>query len=184
MPLHPDVDGIIAHVRINLNSLDGITKGLSKEQFNWCPETGRWSVGQCIQHLNMIDGADLNRLARVISAAQTKGAPPFHYGIISRKFVNAMELPIVKKFRAPKDYLPPAEVEIDPTVAEFRRICNELIRVAEAARGLDLRKIKTGLSGIPLVKMPIGARMSLIATHDTRHLWQADQVLKAPGFPM
>ena len=90
-----------------------------------------------------------------------------------------MEPPITKKFKAPKQYVPPPDADIEGTIAEYRRISNELIRVAQKARGLDLRKVKTGLSGVPIVKMPLGARLSLLATHDTRHLWQADQVLKS-----
>ena len=34
-----------------------------------------------------------------------------------------------------------------------------------------------------LSRILFGARLSLLATHDTRHLWQADQVLKHPLFP-
>ena len=186
MPVHPDVDGIIGHLKINLNTADTLTRGISREQFNWIPEPGRWSVGQCITHLNMIDGQDLGRLAGAIEKAQAKGvkaAGPFRYGFLSNKFVNMMEPPITKKFNAPKTYQPAPEVEVDATIAEFRRIGTELLRLVERSRGLDLTRIKTGLSGIPLLKMSLGARLSLLATHDTRHLWQADQVMRDPRYP-
>jgi hypothetical protein len=45
MPVHPDVDGIIGHLKINLNTADTLTRGISRQQFNWIPEPGRWSVG-------------------------------------------------------------------------------------------------------------------------------------------
>jgi len=186
MPVHPDIDGIISHLKTNLASVGAIAEGLSTQQFNWRVEPGRWSIGQCITHLNMIDGADLARLEAVIDAARSQSITangPFRYSWLSRKFVNSMEPPITRKFSAPKPYLPPPEVAIDATVNEFRRISNELLRLAEKARGLDLRKVKTGLSGVPLIKMSLGARLSLLATHDTRHLWQADQVRHDARFP-
>ena len=186
MPVHPDVDGVIQHLRINLESADTISRGLTKQQFNWTPEPGRWSVGQCFEHLNLIDGQDIGRIGSAIEDGHAKGmkAPgPFRYGFLANKFVNSMDPPITKKFKAPKNYLPPAETEPDATLKEYRRILNEFLRLAERARGLDLTRIKTGLSGVPLIKMSLGARLSLIATHDTRHLWQADQVLKHPSFP-
>jgi len=186
MPLHPDIDGVVAHLKTNLASAGTLADGLSTQQFNWRAEPGRWSIGQCIAHLNLINGADLTRLEAVIDAARAQSITangPFHYPWFSRKFVNSIEPPVTRRFSAPKLYLPPPEVAIDTTVNEFRRISNELIRLAENARGLDLRKVKTGLSGIPLIKMPLGARLSLLATHDTRHLWQAHQVRQDARFP-
>jgi hypothetical protein len=182
MPLHADVDGVISHIKTNLGSADHIAAGLSRNEFNWSPQPGKWSVGQCIGHLNLINGADLARLAAVIADARASGVTgngPFHYGWLSSKFVGTMELPVTKEFRSPKPYEPPAELEPDGTLAEYRRISNEIIRLADSARGLDLGRVKTGLSGVPLIKMPLGARLSLLATHDTRHLWQADQVRQA-----
>ena len=182
MPVHSTIDEVIAHMKINLGSAETLTRGLSRQQFNWRPEPGRWSVAECIGHLNLINGADLKTLEAAVDAAREKGLTgegPFQYGFVSRKFVNTMEPPITKKFKAPKQYVPPPDADIEGTIAEYRRISNELIRVAQKARGLDLRKVKTGLSGVPIVKMPLGARLSLLATHDTRHLWQADQVLKS-----
>jgi hypothetical protein len=187
MPVHGDIDGIIQHARINLNSAETLTRGLSQQQFNWRPEPGRWSVGQCLTHLNLVNGGDLTRLAAAVSEAKAQGvtgAPPFRYGWFAQKFVNMMEPPITKKFGAPKMYQPPPDVEVVETLAEYRRIQAELLQIVESARGLHLGRVKTALTGVPLIKIGLGARFSLLATHDTRHLWQADQVLKAPGFPV
>jgi hypothetical protein len=50
---------------------------------------------------------------------------------------------------------------------------------ADSAQALDLGRVKAGLPGVPLIKMPPGARLSVLATHDTRGLWQADQARHA-----
>jgi len=186
VPIHTDLEGVITHLKTNLASADTILLGLSNSQFNWSPEPGRWSIAQCIGHLNLINGQDLPRLASVIDTARTqgvKGTGPFHYGWLSRKFIILMELPPTKKFKSPKQFTPPPEAVIDTSLAEYRRISNELLQLAQKARGLDLSKVKTGLAGVPVIKMPLGARFSLLATHDTRHLWQADQVRKDAHFP-
>jgi hypothetical protein len=186
MPVHPDVDGLMNHLRINLNSAETIAKGLSKHQFNWTSEPGRWSIGQCLQHLNLIDGEDLGRIRAAVEQGHARGikAPsPFRYGWLGVKFVNMMEPPITRKFNAPKNYQPSPDVDPEATLNEYRRLVGEYLALAEKARGLDLRRIKTGLSGVPLIRMSLGARLSLIATHDTRHLWQADQVMKHSNFP-
>jgi hypothetical protein len=186
MPLYSDVDGVIGQLQTNLASAEALAQGLSKPQFNWCPEPARWSIAQCIGHLNLINGQDLTRLASVIDAARSrgvKGAGPFHYSWLSRKFVALMEPGAPKKFKAPKQFVPQPDAEIDITLAEYRRISNQLIQFAQNARGLDLSKVKTGLAGVPVVTMPLGARLSLLATHDSRHLWQAGEVLRDTRFP-
>ena len=143
-------------------------------------------MGQCIAHLNLIDGDELAKLEGVIDKARAKGITalgPFRYPWLGRKFVNMMEAPVTNKFKSPKPYRPPPEVAIEATLGEHRRISNELIRLARKAEGLDLRKVKIALSGVPIIKMSLGSRLSLLATHDTRHLWQADQVRQDARFP-
>ena len=119
MPLHSDVEGVISHIEINLASFDTITRDLSKEQFTWSPEPGRWSIAQCLMHLNLINGADLPKIDSAIARARSQGltAPgPFQYGWFSRKFVGTMELPVTRKFTAPKAYVPLPDIEMEKTL--------------------------------------------------------------------
>ena len=44
-------------------------------------------------------------------ASGKTGQGPFHYGPVSRKFIASQEPPAKKKFKAPKAFLPPAEVD-------------------------------------------------------------------------
>jgi len=85
MPLHAEVDGLLAQLRANLTLAENLTRGLSRTQFNWSAEPGRWSIAQCLGHLNRIDGGDLPRLATVVESARSQGvnaAGPFHYRLV------------------------------------------------------------------------------------------------------
>ena len=73
MPVHSTIDEVIAHMKINLGSAETLTRGLSRQQFNWRSEPGRWSVAECIGHLNLINGADLKTLEAAVDAAREKG---------------------------------------------------------------------------------------------------------------
>jgi hypothetical protein len=82
----------------------------------------------------------------------------------------------------------PAHVDSAAAIAEYRRISNELKRLAREASGLNLRNVKVTLPALPpflrpLIKMPLGGRIGFITTHDRRHLWQAEQVRTDPNFP-
>jgi hypothetical protein len=182
---------LIAAMEANLATAEGVTSGLSHEQFNWRPEPGRWSIAQCISHLNIVNNVDLNSLAQVIADGRARGITgegPFRYGFLSEKFVASQDLPIKTKFKAPKNFIPPADADNEKTLAEYRRIASELRRLVLAGDGLDLARLKTRLGALPaplraIFKMPIGARFMLLVNHDRRHLWQAGEVRKHPMFP-
>jgi hypothetical protein len=189
--LHPDLAKLAADIDANLRLVESLVPGLSPGQFNWRSAPGRWSIGACINHLNIVDGSDLAALDAAISTAHAQGltgSGPFTYGWISRKFVASMEPAATRKFKAPKAYMPPPDSDRDQVLAEFRRISAELRRLVHKSNGLDLARVKTSLPTLPallrpLVKMPLGARLALLTTHDRRHLWQAQQVRNDPGFP-
>jgi hypothetical protein len=182
-----DLAVVVTEIEANVSHADSITHGLSHAQFNWRTEPGRWSIGECINHLNIINGADLAQLEAVVDAALARGTTgegPYQYGFFARKFVAWMEpSPTSKKFKAPKQYIPPPEADLAKTIQEYKRVSSELRRIAQKANGLDLLRVKTQLSGIPILRMPLGARLNLLTTHDRRHLWQAEQVRQHPNFP-
>lgn len=191
MPIGEDLAILVQELDANVSHVESITSRLSREQFNWRPGTGQWSIGECIGHLNVVKAGDLAPISSAIESGRARGITgdgPFTYGSISRKFIASMDLPIKKKHKAPQVYRPPAEADPAQTVAEFRRLNAELRRLTLSANGLDLRRVKTAMPAFPpplrwFVKMPLGARLTVIATHDRRHLWQAEQVRNHAQFP-
>lgn len=191
MAVNEDLAILIQEIDANLSHLEGITIRLSREQFNWRPLPGRWSIGECIGHLNVVNFNDLAPIREAIESGRRRGLigeGPYKYGFLSDKFVASMDLPIKRKHKAPKLYVPPANADPAPTVAEYRRLSTELRKLALAANGLDLARVKTDMPALPplvrrFLQMPLGARLTMITTHDRRHLWQAEQVRNAPQFP-
>ncbi len=185
------IAGLVAAIDANLITADEVSRGLNQAQFNWRPEPGRWSIGQCFSHMNIANGLDLGGMERAIADGRARGltaSGPFRYGLLSRKFAESQDLPVKGKIKAPKVFAPPPDVDMEKVVAEYRRNSMELRRLMAAADGLDLVRIKVQLSALPqplrsIVRMPVGARFLLLTNHDRRHLWQAGEVRKQPGFP-
>jgi hypothetical protein len=189
--MNNDLAVLITEIDANLSHAESLAAGLSHQQFNWRPDAASWSIGQCLSHLNVVDGQDLAPLRAAIAAGKSRQLAddgPFHYGFLSRKFVASMEPAAKRKFTAPKNYVPPADSDPQTTLAEFRRISKDLRALAQSAAGLSLARVKTSTPALPpllraFVKMPLGARLELIAAHDRRHLWQAEAVRNHPEFP-
>jgi hypothetical protein len=191
MAMNEDLAILIAEMDANLSHLESITMGLSREQFNWRQETGRWSIGECVSHLNIVNGGDITAVRNAIESGRARGLTsdgPYRYGPISRKFIASMDLPVKRKSKAPKVYVPPVDAEPESTIAEYVRVSAELRKLAVSANGLDLARVKTEMPALPaplrlFVKMALGARLTLLTTHDRRHLWQAEQVRNHGQFP-
>ncbi len=191
MPIGEDLAILVQELDANVSHLETITHQLSPEQFNWRPASGEWSIGQCIGHLNIINAADVVSIRAAIQDGRVRGISgegPFTYGSLSRRFIAMSDLPVKKRQKTIKAFYPPVTHDRAKTIAEYRRVSAELRRLALSANGLDLARVKTVLPALPLplrwfVRMPLGARLTLITAHDRRHLWQAEQVRKHPEFP-
>jgi DinB superfamily len=191
MALDPDIAMLITEIDANLSHAESITHGLTGEQFQWRPAPGRWSIGECFAHMNITNGVALPAIETGISKGRAQGKTgqgPFQYGFVTRKFIASQEPPVKKKFKAPKVFAPPAEVDLDTTLAEYRRVAGELKRLTRDADGLHLARVKVTMPALPavlraIVRVPLGGQLTLTTTHDRRHLWQAEQVRNDPGFP-
>ena len=186
-----DLAVLITEIDANMSHAESLAAGLSQQQFNWRPDPATWSIGQCLAHLNAVNGQDLAPLRASIADGKSRrltGEGPFTYGFLSRKFIASMEPPAKRKFKTSKTYVPAEDSNPHTTLAEFRRISKDLRELAQSAAGLHLARVKTTMSALPallriFVKMPIGARLELITAHDRRHLWQAEAVRNHPDFP-
>ena len=182
---------LITEMDANWSHLESITAGLTREQFQWRPAPGRWSIGECITHLNITNGIALPAIAAGVAKGRAKGKMgqgPFQYGFVVKKFIASQEPPAKQKFKAPKAFLPPPDLDLDTVLAEYRRVSNELKRLAKEADGLHLARVKIEMPALPavlraVVRMPLGGQLHLTTTHDRRHLWQAEQVRNDPAFP-
>jgi len=191
MPLDPDIAMLIVEIDANWSHAESITAGLSPDQFVWRPGPGCWSIGECFAHLNITNNFSLPALEAGIAKGRAKGKTgqgPFEYGFFTKKFIASQEPPAKKKFKAPKVFLPPAELDRDAVLAEYRRLSNELKRLARDADGLHLARVKVEMPALPpalraFVRIPLGGQLHLTTTHDRRHLSQAERVRNDPAFP-
>ena len=181
------VEKLIEEMEQNVARADAITRGMDDRQFNWRAEPAKWSVAQCLTHLCMINEIDFPHLDRAIALAKEKGwkgPGPYDYGFLTRWFISTIEPPVKRRFPAPKGYAPPpADVRMPATLRRYREVTEGMIARLMSADGLDLAKARTVLPALPMLKMPLGGRFKLMTSHDRRHLWQAEQVMKHPSFP-
>ena len=169
----------------NIEKAKSLTAGLSAAQMNWRPQPGKWSIAQNLAHLNF-GYQYFDTLASSIAAARAKGIignGPFRYGWLSSWIMKSQEPPPKRKFKSAKRYAPSPDVDAAKALADYLRNTARLTELIQKADGLDLARAKTPFGDLKWFKMPLGAFLTHIITHERRHLWQAEQVRNDPNFP-
>ena len=187
-PLSPELAGYQQQFTANRREAAGLCSGLSDAQFNWPPGPGRWSIAECLLHLNV--GADV--YTRLIEIATERGRArgqlatgPFRYGFLSRWFMGLLEPPVRKRYKTPRLFYPAHGVQHRPTdvLSQFESAGRRWDECLRRATGLDLARVKVPSPVVPLLRFQLGPLFAGQAAHERRHLWQAKQVRAATGFP-
>ncbi len=165
-----------------------LTEGLEEEQFNWKPQTDRWSIGQCIDHLNIAGYKLLPYLETAICEGREKGLtgePPSGYGFLNRWFIQFNKPYSRFKLKTPKVYKPTIGpgFDIKKTVGRFNELQRELILKVEEANGLNIRAIKAPSPVNRLLRLSLGAWFEATVAHERRHLQQSREVIQEKNFP-
>jgi hypothetical protein len=162
-----------------------LVEGLTDSQFNWSPTPGRWSIAECLDHLNN-GWRVLDKLDRKIASATEqglRGEGPYRHPLLGRLYVRLMEPPPKIRARSPKAYVPKPDQPVSVVAPRFLELQDEIIQRVIAADGLDLGGIRMSSPISRRFRMSLGQWFAFLAAHERRHVWQAWQVRKHPGFP-
>ncbi|WP_303310414.1 DinB family protein [Hymenobacter sp. BT730] len=154
---------------------------LDVQELNMRPGPGKWSVGQCLEHLNIIGGHYLPDMMRRVRLARQRGSKPAElvkHGFIGRKLTEAMRTPpSVKALVSPQKYAPSGS-RLPRTVVEvFGRQLDELLRIIEVAREVNANRVRIPNPIIPLLRLRLTDQLEFLVVHLERHLAQAERVL-------
>lgn len=167
--------------------VDDLLDGLTDTQFNWRAAPGRWSIGECLAHLNLTGQVYFQVIDRGIRegrAAKLFGAGPYRHGWFGKFFLKRTEPPVKNlKVKAPKTVAPVNEHLVAVVRPAFMSLQQQLLRRIDEANGLDLGRIKINSPFVKFLRFDLGHSIALTIAHERRHLWQARQVRNDPHFP-
>ena len=177
-----DVHQQIEDVR---GQLQRLMFGVHDAGFLWRPEESRWSISECLVHLNVTASLYVSAIDRALKTARPASSPDElpRRGWLGRWMLNTLEPPIKRRFKAPNAFAPDAGKPLDDVVPEFIRYQDEIQKRLLAANRFDLWRTKVKSPAMPLLKFSLGETFAIIAAHERRHLAQADAVKESDGFP-
>ena len=150
------------------------------------PGENKWSLCQCLAHLNSYGNYYLPAIEKAIDKAEKEGwfaKEQFTPGLLGNYFTNLM-MPAsadkkMKKMSAPKNHRPESNLDSDKVIAEFIDQQERILKLLEQARKIDLEKAKVPVSIAKFIKIKLGDTFRFLIMHNYRHVLQAERALIA-----
>jgi hypothetical protein len=183
--LPPQLSGYVRQLEAIRADAEDLLTGLSDHQFTWRPPGERWSIAQCLEHLNLLGYRVLPKIDAGLSRARERRwrrDGPFDYGFVGTRFVRWMEPSSGMKLRAPSMYRP-GEGQAADAGERFLALQDELSRRVRESDGIDLARIKIASPISGLIRFSLATWFAALAAHEWRHLRQAWRVKGTAGFP-
>lgn len=161
-----------------------LVEGLSSEQLNWRPDSVSWSIGQCLDHLCVMNDVYLPPMAQALDGKPKRAASEITPGWFGRLFLEkAVEpSPESSRLKAPRKIVPSSRT--DTSVLDRFLAGNRSVRqLIERAREYDINRIRFRNPFVPLIRFTVGTGLKIVTRHQHRHLLQAQRVKEAAGFP-
>jgi len=172
--------------------IEALAATLDHEQANTRPAPGKWSVAECIEHMNQSMKVYAPHMAKAVErglAGGREGEPPFSRGTCYGAMLlwalrkdgtkrKKLKVPALPMFKPEKR----TEWQMDDVVTRFRAGVEELLAHLQALKGRDLGKLKHG-TPLPLLKVTLAQSMELHSRHNLRHTQQAERTAPADKKP-
>lgn len=172
-----DVQSVSRDITDSRRRAQALIDTVSADQLMRRPDPGKWSIAECLAHLNLTADTVQKIMARGIEQAKQEkkfGEGPFSLGPSGHLLVWIAEPPPKFRIRAPKNVRPPAAID-DPlqVLPAFMKAQDEWERLMREQEGLDLARIKVGQG---IFRMRLAATLPWMMAHQRRHLLQAENV--------
>ncbi|RCR66302.1 DinB family protein [Larkinella punicea] len=174
-------------IKTVLETVEREFRPLSDEQLNWKPDTKRWSITQCLQHLNLAERFYIRNLQKKVDDLgfiQTNPTDqPLKSTLVGRMLRKAVDpnsslkLPTVS-FMTPRNDLDARDVM--KQFVELQQLLHELL---DKAPYIDWNEEKVMTLFGNWLKINVGDAFQMLVAHTERHLNQALRVKQeAAGF--
>jgi hypothetical protein len=149
------------------------------------PGDGQWSAGECVQHLNLTSRAYLPILTEALRDARSRGLTQAgdknrldFVGWLLWKTCGPPRKRLIKMKTMPP-FVPAAIETRMQAVSDFESYQRRLVALLGDANGLALSKIRIQSPFNAKVRYNAYSAFRIVATHERRHIWQAEQARQA-----
>jgi len=157
---------------------------LTDIQFNWRPAPDKWSIGQCIQHINMISRHWHRQFEKVLkSGIKSENKGEYAPGFLGKYLARIIAPVATRKIKTPSLFQPHFLVNGKVALDEFLDFQKRFLEMTDKLKQFDLEKNKLDSTNYSMIHLKLGDAFIINNQHTTRHLNQALDVMKEEKFP-
>ncbi|MFT5647075.1 MAG: hypothetical protein ACI976_001764, partial [Aureispira sp.] len=167
---------------------------LSSDQLNWREHADKWSIAECLMHLNHVADYYLPATVKAIKNAKIKESSPkeqFTRGWLGHCYASKFRLNLDNQMKSniesPSKYDPrstsSSTVDGKKIIANFLERQQTLQLVLQDSRGVNIQKTRVYTSFGGLVSIQLGDMLKILIYHTERHTVQAQRILYHDDFP-
>jgi len=169
---------LIEQTKHNINTVEKF-RMLSHDTLNFKENADKWSMLECIEHLNLYGDHYFLEMEKAIQSATSVYEPLFKSGWLGKYFAESM-LPKEKlnKMKTFKDKNP-ANSKLDIKVLDrFVEQQKHLLKLLDMSNKVSLEKVRIKTTLSSLLRLKLGDTFQFVINHNIRHLKQAEEVLR------
>ncbi|UXP32716.1 DinB family protein [Reichenbachiella agarivorans] len=157
---------------------------LDEEILTMKADAKRWSILECIEHLNIADAHYLmqfDKKLRIATPSQNMACDSTYLGkLFINKIKPRADGSIPSPMKTMRKFDPDVTVHKD-TISKFLEDQQELLKYLDMCQRLDLQKIKIPSALGAIITFRLGDALQFLIGHNQRHIIQAKNVLKELG---
>jgi hypothetical protein len=182
--LAPPLDSVRTQLEAAESRARRIVESLSPGLLGRRPSEDAWSVAECIAHLSLTTDAYVPAIRQALEEGRRRqllqSRTRFRMGISARLLAWWLEPPYRMKSRTPAPFVPEVKTT-EEALPEFLRGQQQLLTLLREANGLALDELEIVSPFAKQLRYNVYAAFRLIAVHQRRHLWQAEQTARKLG---
>jgi uncharacterized damage-inducible protein DinB len=143
------------------------------------PGTGRWSMAECVAHLNVTGPPYLENITLTLKHGEKNSSAPRHStrpGFFAAYLTRFLEPPYRLKMKTMTRYEPQHGAGLDETLHTFDTQQREFIGLIDAMQLQGVPRTRIPSPVQPILRLRADDWLRFLAAHGRRHLWQAEQV--------
>jgi hypothetical protein len=179
--LPSQLDDLVRQLGLCSERATAVVAQLTPEQLAKRPAPESWSIAECITHLTL-SNRPYPPLLRAAYAegrrAGRLGSGPFKEGLMGRLLKWSLEPPPRLKFKANAPFQPVEFGPAERVLPDFLALQEQIEACVHEAAGLAIDQVKVVSPVDTRVKYNAFAALQIVAAHERRHLWQAEQARK------
>jgi len=144
------------------------------------PSLTQWSAAECLAHLSVTTEMFLPVLRKAVDEARARhltsnGTPSM--GVVARILRWFLEPPVRARIKTTTAFVPRSVRAKSEALAEFSALQTQLVNLLRSTQDVAIGKVKIISPFDSRVKYNVYSAFLIVAAHQRRHLWQAEQAI-------